>query len=132
MFDQFANQMNEIQNESDESEEEYEIIEYDLLRYDSQDLAPSNVNFILPGKSKGNITQSQSNSYQNNLKLNSDSRCLCNLKNLQNKNLSSSNFVNMRACTCEKEANYDNCGSISYRNIIRNDYYINECTCHKY
>jgi hypothetical protein len=129
MFDQFANQMNEIQNES---EEEYEIIEYDLLRYDSQDLAPSNVNFILPGKSIGNISQGQSNSYQNNLKLNSGSRCLCNLKNLQNKNLSSSNFVKMSACTCEKEANYDNCGSMSYRNFIRNDYSMNECTCHKY
>jgi hypothetical protein len=49
MLPQFANQINKIQNDSDESDEEYEIIEYDLVRYDSKDLAPSNLNFVLPG-----------------------------------------------------------------------------------
>ena len=129
MLAQIANQINK---EQDDSDEEYEIIEYDLERYDSKDLAPCNLNFVLPGKSQGNIFQGQSISYQKNVKLNSESRCLCNLKSLQYKNFSSSNYAKMPYCACEKEENYHDYCNMSHRNLIRNDYSINDCTCQKY
>ena len=122
----------QINNSQDDSDEEYEIIEYDLVRYDSKDLAPSNLNFVLPGNSKGNISQGQNLSYQKHLKFNSESRCFYNLKSSQYRNFSSSNFVKMPACTCEKEENCNNYFNMSHRNLTRNDFSINDCTHQKY
>ena len=75
-------QSRQMNFQSDESDEEIEIIEiYERDRYEPNELYPSNINFILPGKSNTNFV---------------------------NQNQLSFNQQNIVSCTCGKQHFYQN------------------------
>ena len=121
MFTQIQNPVNNNQNAT---EEEYEIIEYDIDRYSSKDLSPSNINFVLPGKKSQSFSQ-YLQSHQHDTRLYPES-CICNLKNYQSSlNLIRNNFSNP-ACTCNNVQKFH---TKSQKNFFNNNYNINPNIC---
>ena len=125
MFFETSNQMNKVYVEKDG---DYEIREYDIYRYNPQDLTPSNVNFVIQRKPHENISQRNYLYIGSNKRLNPKSKCICDLKCFQNRNYSSSNFTPRPIRDYEREINFNN-SYMSNRNLIMNNnsFYENIC-----
>ena len=124
----FVDKSNQINKVGDEKDKDYELREYEIYRYNPQDLSPSNVNFAIQRKPKKNISQRKYLYISRNKRLNPNSKCICDLKCLQNRNYSSSNYAQRPIWANERETNFNN-SYMSNRNLIMNNnsFYDNIC-----
>ena len=120
---------NQMFNQQIESDEEVEVIEiYERDRYDPRELSPSNINFILPGKSSHTYFNHMLNNNQNAFAINSfQNQCYTNnlqfytssSKNMNKNNENiSNNIIKNSNCTNENAL----CVGMEMNQILNLDY----------